>query len=114
MSVFRAGPGHLGFNTMHRIHPNLMLGFDYTNLTMQKLAFFSYGAKTSIGRHNLFAQYIGIQDQYNLGYIIPLHKGSQFVAQYKYEGREKKTSTALGFKQRYSLMDILATLDSKG
>ena len=114
MSVFRLGQGHYGFSTMQRIHPKLMLGFDYTNLSTQKLSFFSYGAKAFLGRHSLFAQYIAIQDQLNLGYAIPIQKGTQFVAQYKFEGRERKPSTVLGFKQRYSDTDIMATFNSKG
>lgn len=113
-SVFRLSQGHCGFNIMQRVHQNLMLGFDYTNLYAQKLSFFSYGGKAFLGRHSLFAQYIAIQDQYNLGYVIPLQKGTQFVAQYKYEGRERKQSTTLGFKQRYSDSEILATLNSRG
>lgn len=32
MNVLRVGQGIFGFSTMQRIHPNLMLGFDYTNL----------------------------------------------------------------------------------
>ena len=114
MSVFRMGQGHCGFSIMQRIHRNLLLGFDYTNLTTQKLSFLSYGAKVFINRHSLFAQYIGIQDQYNLGYMIPIQKGTHFVAQYKFDGRERKPSTILGFKQRYSDTDIMATVNSKG
>ena len=114
MHVFRFGQGHAGFSVMQRIHKNILLGFDYTNLMTQKLSFMSYGAKAFIGRHSLLAQYIGIQDQYNLGYIIPIQKGTQFVGHYKYDGRERKTSTVFGFKQKYPSMDIMATVDSKG
>lgn len=61
----------------------------------------SYGAKAFLNRHSLLLQYIGVQDQYNIGYIIPIKKGTQFVAHYKLDGRENKSSTILGFKQRY-------------
>ena len=32
MTVLRMGPGHFGINFMQRVHKNLMLGFDYSNL----------------------------------------------------------------------------------
>ena len=32
MQAFKFGPGHFGFNIMQRVHPNLILGFDYMNL----------------------------------------------------------------------------------
>lgn len=35
--------------------------------------------------HSLFTHYVGIQRQYHLGYIIPIKKGTQFVAHYKYD-----------------------------
>lgn len=37
MTVLRAGQGHIGFNYMQKIHPNLLLGFDYTNLVKYRL-----------------------------------------------------------------------------
>lgn len=30
----KLGPGHWGFNIMQRVHSNLMLGFDYTNVVI--------------------------------------------------------------------------------
>ena len=32
MNVFRWGQGMFGFSTMQRIHKNLLMGFDYTNI----------------------------------------------------------------------------------
>ena len=32
MQAFKFGPGHFGFNIMQKVHPNLILGFDYMNL----------------------------------------------------------------------------------
>lgn len=43
-----------------------------------------------------------MQQQYNLGYIIPIKKGTQFVAHYRYDAHERSPTTILGFKQRYS------------
>ena len=34
MQAFKFGPGHFGFNMMQRVHPNLILGFDYMNLVI--------------------------------------------------------------------------------
>jgi hypothetical protein len=64
--------------------------------------------------HSLFANYVGFQRQYNLGYIIPIKKGTQFVAHYKYDAHEKAPTTILGFKQRYEQSDIVATINSQG
>lgn len=72
---------------MQKIYKNLYLGFDYTNLNAQKLAFMSYGLKALIKNHSLFAQYVGIYDQYNLAYMVPIKKGTHFVAHYKFDGR---------------------------
>lgn len=62
----------------------------------------SYGLKAFLKNHSLFAQYIGIHDQYNLAYMVPIKKGTHFVAHYKFDGREKRPTTILGFKQRYA------------
>lgn len=57
---------------------------------------------------------MGIQSQFNLGYVIPIKKGTQFVAHYKLDDREKKSTTTLGFRQKYEANDITATINSKG
>lgn len=49
------------------------------------MSFWGYGLKAFIRNHSLFANYVGIQQQFNLGYIIPIKKGTQFVAHYKYD-----------------------------
>lgn len=72
----------------------------------------SYGLKAFIKNHSIFAQYVGIQDQYNLAYMVPIKKGTHFVAHYKFDGREKKPTTVVGFKQRYEESDIVATINS--
>ena len=74
----------------------------------------SYGAKAFLKNHIFSLQYIGIQNQLNLGYVIPIKKGTQFVAHYKNDQREKKTTTILGFKQKYDRNDIIVTINSKG
>ena len=53
----------------------------------QKFSFMSYGLKAFLKNHSIFAQYIGIHDQYNLAYMVPIKKGTHFVAQYKFDGR---------------------------
>lgn len=73
-----------------------------------------YGLKAFINNHSLFANYTPAQRQYNLGYIIPIKKGTQFVAHYKYDAHERSPSTILGFKQQYEEMDILGTVNTKG
>jgi hypothetical protein len=69
---------------------------------MQKMSFWGYGLKAFIKNHSLFANYVGFQQQYNLGYIIPIKKGTQFVAHYRYDSYERSPTTIVGFKQRYS------------
>lgn len=101
MSVFKLGQGHWGFSYAQRLHRNLLLGFDYCNFNVQKISLWSYGLKAFINKHSLFANYIGMQQQYNLGYIIPIKKGTQFVAHYKYDAMERSPTTILGFKQTY-------------
>jgi len=44
-----------------------------------------YGLKAFIKNHSLFANYSPAQRCYNLGYVIPVKKGTQFVAHYKYD-----------------------------
>lgn len=66
------------------------------------MSFWGYGLKAFIRNHSLFANYVGIQQQFNLGYIIPIKKGTQFVAHYKYDAHERAPTTIIGFKQRYS------------
>lgn len=70
--------------------------------TLQKLSFLSYGAKVFLGNHSVFARYIASQGQYDLGYVIPIRHGTQFVANYTYDIREKTPLTTVGFKQNYS------------
>eukprot|EP00178_Gracilaria_changii_P017175 TRINITY_DN4909_c0_g1_i1.p1 TRINITY_DN4909_c0_g1~~TRINITY_DN4909_c0_g1_i1.p1 ORF type:complete len:140 (-),score=1.44 TRINITY_DN4909_c0_g1_i1:68-487(-) len=112
MSVFRWGPGIFGFSTMQRIHKNLIAGFDYTNLYAQKFSFMSYGIKAFLKNHSIFGQYIAMHDQYNLAYMVPIKKGTHFVAHYKLDGREKKATTTVGFKQRYAESDIVTTVNT--
>ena len=73
-----------------------------------------YGLKAFIKNHSLFANYAPAQRNYNLGYIIPINKGTQFVAHYKYDPQDRKGSTTVAFKQQYEELDILSTLSSKG
>lgn len=34
MSVIKLNQGHWGYSLMQRIHPNLLVGFEYTNLVI--------------------------------------------------------------------------------
>lgn len=70
-------------------------------MTAQKISLMSYGLKAFINKHSLFANYVGIQQQYNLGYIIPIKRGTQFVAHYRYDSHERSPTTIIGFKQSY-------------
>ena len=78
------------------------------------MSLFSYGAKAFINKHSLFMQYLGSQSQFNLGYVIPIKKGTQFISHFKLDSREKKSQTILGFKQKYGSNDIMSTINSKG
>jgi hypothetical protein len=57
--------------------------------------------KSFIKNHSLFGNYISLHNEYNLGYIIPIKKGTEFVANYNYKANERVPTTTLGFKQRY-------------
>ena len=78
------------------------------------MSFWSFGFKAFVKNHSLFANYVGMQRQYNIGYIIPIKKGTQFLAHYKYDDHEKTPLTILGFKQKYHESEILATINTKG
>jgi hypothetical protein len=65
------------------------------------MSLWSYGLKTFIKNHSFFANYAAMQQQYNLGYVIPIKKGSQFVAHYRYDNHDRSSTTILGFKQTY-------------
>ena len=41
------------------------------------MSFWSFGFKAFVKNHSLFANYVGMQRQYNIGYIIPIKKGTQ-------------------------------------
>lgn len=108
MSVLKVGQGHWGYSILQRLHPNILGGFQYHNFvnfsfiqTTHKMSLWSYGFKAFVRNHSLFANYVGIQKQYNLGYIIPIKKGTQFVAHYRYDEHEKTPTTIIGFKQQY-------------
>ncbi len=59
------------------------------------------GLKAFIRNNSLFANFTGLQNQYNIGYSIPIKKGTQFVAHYKYDAQLRAPCTTLAFKQRY-------------
>ena len=65
-SNFKWGSGHWGINFMQRVHNNVMLGFDYTNVYAQKMSAFSYAAKVFINGHTLLGQYMAMHQQFNL------------------------------------------------
>jgi hypothetical protein len=74
---------------------------------------FSYGAKTFLGNHVLYASSIQGGAQYHMGYIIPIRRGTNFVSHYKYDP-ESGSTTIIGLKQRAETVDIAATINSKG
>ena len=113
ISNFKLGPGHWGINYMQKVHKNLMLGFDYTNVYQQKMSAFSYAAKAYINTHTLLAQYMALHQQFNLAYIIPIKRGSTFVSHYKYDATSQKSSAIVGLKQRYQNSEIAATINSR-
>lgn len=97
---------------MQRVHRNLMLGFDFTQLFSHKRSLFSYGGKAFIGNHNFYASSIQGGAQYHVGYMIPIRRGTTFVSHYKYEPEQGSTAV-LGLRQRYESADITTTINSK-
>ncbi len=112
-SNFKWGPGHCGLNFMQRVHKNLMLGFDYTNVYQQKMSAFSYAAKAYIKNHTLLAQYMAMHQQFNLAYVIPIKRGSTFVSHYKYDATMQKSSAIVGLKQKNQNIEVTATVNSR-
>ncbi len=110
---FKWGPGHWGVNYMQRVHKNVMLGFDYTNVYLQKMSAFSYAAKAFVKNHTILAQYMAMHQQFHLAYSIPIKRGSTFISHYKYDATSQKSSAVVGLKQRYMGADVVATLSSK-
>jgi len=107
------GPGHWGLSFMQKVHKNLILGFDYTNVYQQRMSAFSYAAKAFVGTHSIFAQYMAMHQQFNLAYMIPIKRGSTFVSHYKYDATAQKSSAIIGVKQRYKDSEIVATVNSR-
>jgi hypothetical protein len=97
---------------MQKVHRNLMMGFDFTQLFTHKRSLFSYGAKAFLGKHTLYASTIQGGAQYHVGYIIPIRRGMNFVSHYKYDP-ESGSTTIVGLKQRSETVDIAATISSK-
>jgi hypothetical protein len=97
----KLGPGHWGVNYMQSVHKNLMLGFDYTNVYLQRMSAFSYAAKAYLKTHTIMAQYMAMHQQFNLAYMIPIRRGSTFISHYKYDATSQKSTATIGVKQRY-------------
>lgn len=110
---FKWGPGHWGVNYMQRVHNNLMLGFDYTNVYQQRMSAFSYAAKAFVKTHTIMAQYMAMHQQFHLAYMIPIKRGSTFISHYRYDATSQKSSAIIGLKQRYQNSEIVATLNSR-
>jgi len=98
---------------MQRVHKNIMLGFDYTNVYQQKMSAFSYAAKAYIRNHSLSAQYMALHQQMNIAYMVPIKRGSTFISHYKYDATSQKSSAIIGLKQRYQNSEIVATINSR-
>ena len=109
---FKWGPGHWGVNFMQKVHKNLTMGFDYTNVYQQKMAAFSYGLMGNLGNHSIVAQYMAMHQQFNLAYMIPIKRGSTFISHYKYDATAQKSSATIGLKQRYKDSEIIAKVNS--
>lgn len=62
---------------------------------------FSYAAKAYLKNHTFFAQYMAMNQQLNLGYMIPVKRGSTFISQFKYDAAQQKPTAIVGFKQKY-------------
>ena len=97
----KLGPGHWGLSFMQRVHRNVMLGFDYTNVYQQRMSAFSYAAKAYLGSHSIIAQYMALHQQLNIAYMIPIKRGSTFMSHYKYDATTQKSTAIVGLKQRY-------------
>lgn len=97
----KLGPGHWGLSFMQRVHRNVMLGFDYTNVYQQRMSAFSYAAKAYLGSHSIIAQYMALHQQLNIAYMIPIKRGSTFISHYKYDATSQKSTAIVGLKQRY-------------
>ena len=97
---------------MQKVHKNLMMGFDYTQLFSHKKSLYSYGAKAFLGKHTFYASSIQGGAQYHLGYMIPIKRGTNFVSHYKYEPEQGSTAI-IGLKQRSETVDITTTISSK-
>lgn len=69
---------------MQRVHKQLMMGFDFTQLFSHKKSLFSYGLKGFLGNHTIYASTIQGGAQYHLGYVIPIRRGTSFVSHYKF------------------------------
>ena len=102
-----------GFNYMQRVHRNLMLGFDFTQLFTHKRSLFSYAAKTFIGKHSLYYSSIQGGVQHHVGYVIPIKKGTTFVSHFKFDPEQGSTTT-LGLRQRSEGIDITGAINSRG
>jgi hypothetical protein len=98
---FKWGPGHWGVSFMQKVHRNVFLGFDYTNVYQQRMSAFSYAAKAFLGSHSMMAQYMAMHQQFNLAYMIPIKRGSTFISHYKYDATSQKSTVVVGLKQRY-------------
>lgn len=62
---------------------------------------FSYGAKAFYKNHTIFAQYMAMNQTFNLAYMIPVKRGSTFISQFKYDASQQKPTAIIGFKQKY-------------
>lgn len=66
-----------------------------------------------MGNHAFYASSIQGGAQYHAGYVIPIRKGTTFVSHYRVEP-EAGSTAVLGLRQKSDIVDITATVNSKG
>ena len=74
---------------------------------------FSYALKGYYKNHCYFAQYMAMNQQLNLGYMIPIKRGATCVSQFKYDAAQQKPTGIIGLKQKYQSSEISATINTR-
>jgi mitochondrial import receptor subunit TOM40 len=112
--TFKYGTNMWGFNYMQTIGRNLVLGFELLNLSDRKQSLLSGAIKYNWRKHAFYGHYSAIQNLLSLAYTQKVSKSVQIISELNVNTLEGETKTVLGYRQKFSTTEVVATVNSKG
>jgi len=112
--TFKYGTNIWGFNYMQTIGRRLVLGFELLNMSDRKQSLLSGAFKYSLNKHSLYGHYSAIQNLLTLAYTQRVSKSVQIISEFNVNTLEGETKTVLGYRQKFTNTEVIATVNSKG